>query len=228
MNNTDWFYPKLADKDSRLTNFNYPTSKVVCVGRNYVEHARELNNPVPKSPLFFIKPNSSVVEIEQEISHHFNDSPCHYELEIAILVGNKIQTIDEQSAIHAIAGVGLGLDLTLREVQQELKNKKHPWEKAKAFDNSCPVTHFIPIEQFSDLSNINFELMINQKIKQTANSQQMIFNIPRLIAEASRSFTLLPGDILLTGTPSGVGVLEPADQLLLSLETYQWQTSVKS
>lgn len=228
MSNADWFYPKLIDSKNNATVFNYPTSKVICVGRNYVEHAKELNNPVPKSPLFFIKPNSSLVEIEQEISHHFNGSPCHYELEIAILIGKKTQAIDEQSALTVITGIGLGLDLTLREVQQELKNKKHPWEKAKAFDNSCPITPFISIEKFADLSSINFELSINKNIRQTANSQQMIFNIPRLIAEASQSFTLLPGDILLTGTPSGVGVLESADQLLLSLETYQWQTSVKS
>ena len=228
MEKTDWFTASVHDIDfltfvqqgvdnKGLKPFIAPSSKVVCVGRNYVEHAKELNNPVPKSPILFIKPNSALVKIDQTILIPTH-SECHHELEIAILIGKKISHIKPDDARHAIAGIGLALDLTLREVQGNLKKSGHPWEIAKAFDGACPVTAFIPYSSEWALDNITFSMKKNNSVVQQGNSKQMIFDIENLVSRISNHFTLLPGDIVLTGTPAGVSALDKGDELELYLE----------
>ncbi|WP_420589666.1 fumarylacetoacetate hydrolase family protein [Bacterioplanoides sp.] len=191
--------------------------KVVCVGRNYAEHAKELNNPIPSQPILFMKPASSVVDMAQALNIPADQGSVHHELEIALLIGETLSKADEQQAEKSIQAVGLALDLTLRDVQAQLKDKGHPWERAKAFDGACPVSEFVSADQISDWKNIPLQLIRNGKLQQDGNSRDMLFPILPLLAHISQSFTLNPGDIVLTGTPAGVGPLESGDQLTARL-----------
>lgn len=197
--------------------FDFPITKIVCVGRNYAEHAKELNNPVPDKPILFIKPESSVVNLHESLS--IPKADCHYETEIAVLIGSQLTQADEQQAQQGIAGIGLALDLTKRALQAELKAKSHPWEEAKAFDGACPLSDFVLLSQIQDLEAIDFSLSINDEVKQTGSSSDMLMPILPLIAHISRIFTLRPGDIVLTGTPKGVGELFLGDKLVLDLNS---------
>ena len=187
--------------------------KVVCVGRNYAEHARELNNPVPSAPLWFIKPGSCIVPMRDNILIPADRGSCHHEIEVAILIGNKLCRCDEVAARAAIVGVGLALDLTLRDLQSTLKEKGHPWEVAKSFDGSCVLSEFIPAAQITDLQAIEFSLSVNGAVRQHGATSSQIFPILQLLRLASRHFTLEPGDVLLTGTPAGVAALNAGDLL---------------
>ncbi len=199
------------------TPFPYAVGKCVCVGRNYAAHAAELNNPVPSVPLLFIKPADSVVTMAPQISIPTQRGSVHHELEIAVLIQHRLKNATETEAKAAIAGIGLALDLTLRDVQDQLKKQGHPWEVAKAFDGASPMSDFIGIEQIKDLENIEFSLKRNGKIQQQGSSKQMLFPIVPLIAYMSSMFTLNPGDVILTGTPAGVGELHKNDELELEL-----------
>lgn len=202
----------ISIQKGRRVNYN----KVVCVGRNYAAHAKELNNPIPVEPLLFMKPATTLVPFSDPIPASSFSEPVHYELEVAILLGKTLKNADEVDASSAIDAVGLALDLTLRELQNELKSKGEPWEKAKAFDGSCPVSSFVPNDNL-DLSNLEFELKVNGELKQQGNTSQMLVPIVQLIQYASRHFTLNAGDIILTGTPAGVGALAVGDKLEASL-----------
>jgi len=195
--------------------FPDPLTKVVCVGRNYAEHARELNNPVPDEPILFIKPETSVVDLHQPLRIPAED--CHYETEVAILIGAELTNASAEAVLQGIAGIGLALDLTRRELQSKLKAKSHPWEIAKAFDGACPLSRFIPFPEFEDLTDIHFSLAINDVLQQKASTQDMLTAIAPLISYMSRFFTLRPGDVVLTGTPKGVGILNSGDRLTLEL-----------
>ncbi len=200
------------------SSFPHALGKVVCVGRNYAEHARELNNPVPSEPLLFIKPATSVVALADSISLPRGRGAVHYETEIALLIGKPLSgVISAEEASKAIAGVGLALDLTLRELQDQLKSKGHPWERAKAFDGACPLSPFAPIEQAPALTDLPLQLHINGELRQDGNSAEMITPIIALLQHIAGVFTLLPGDVVITGTPAGVGVLQAGDQLQLSI-----------
>lgn len=202
--------------------------KVVCVGRNYAEHAKELNNPIPSQPILFLKPGTAVVDMAQSLAIPQGQGSVHHELEIALLIGETLSKADEQQAERAIAAVGLALDLTLRDVQAQLKSKGHPWERAKAFDGACPVSGFVGADEISDWKNIPLQLIRNGKLQQDGNSRDMLFPILPLLAHISQSFTLNPGDIVLTGTPAGVGPLENGDQLTARLsDLIEITTSVK-
>lgn len=197
--------------------FPHPVGKCVCVGRNYAAHAAELNNPIPSAPLLFLKTANSVVALEPEFFIPAQWGSVHHELEIAVLIQAPLTSATDEEVKAAIAGVGLALDLTLRDVQDQLKKQGHPWEVAKAFDGACPVSNFIAIEHIADLQNIEFSLERNGKMQQQGNSKQMLFPIVSLIAYMSTIFTLNPGDIILTGTPVGVGPLSVGDKLRLQL-----------
>ncbi|KEQ18388.1 fumarylacetoacetate hydrolase family protein [Endozoicomonas numazuensis] len=194
-----------------------PTGKVVCVGRNYAEHIRELNNPLPDDPVLFIKPSTSLASLETPFAIPANRGEVHYETEIAILIDSRLQNASESESICAIKAMGLALDLTLRDVQSRLKAKGLPWEVAKAFDGSCPVSGFIAKEHLPDFDDIQFSLKVNGKTRQEDTSAHMLTSIPGLINYISRHFTLEPGDIVLTGTPAGVGPVKQGDQLELSI-----------
>ena len=212
------YHAKLIDKSCReIERYRHSTSKVVCVGRNYSAHAKELNNPIPKKPLLFIKSTNTLVDLGGIISIPSEKGECQHELEIAVLIGEPLTNADQQSCCRAIKGLGLGLDLTLRELQSQLKAKGQPWEKSKSFDGACPVSGFIAIDNFPDLANVDFKLVKNDQCAQIGNSKDMLFDIPSLIADISSNFTLYPGDIILTGTPEGVASLASGDRISLEL-----------
>jgi len=198
---------------------NLPMGKIVCVGRNYAEHAKELGNEVPKSPLLFMKPATAAVELEKPFSIPADMGSVHHEVEIALLIGKQASGIDEGSAWSCVSAVGVALDLTLRDVQDKLKAKGQPWEMAKAFDGSCPLSNWVPLGNMSDKNSIQIRLEKNAELKQDGNSAQMITSIPKLIAYISQFFTLQPGDVVITGTPAGVGPLESGDLLKATLDT---------
>ncbi|MDI3324676.1 fumarylacetoacetate hydrolase family protein [Pontibacterium granulatum] len=202
-------------KDNSETNL--PLGKVVCVGRNYADHAAELNNPIPTEPMLFIKPASSVVPMEQPFVVPQGLGSVHFETEMSILIGERLQHADLSAAKAAIAGVGLGLDLTLRDVQDKLKAKGHPWEKAKAFDGACPLSAFVKPDLVADLQDQQIRLRVNGELRQDGNSSHMLNQVLPLISYISAYFTLEPGDVVLTGTPAGVGPVEPGDQLQVEL-----------
>ncbi len=194
-----------------------PVGKIVCVGRNYAEHARELNNPVPSEPVLFIKPATALVNLEQQVSIPVNFGACHFETEMAVLIAEPLSSCNEPQAASAIAGVAVALDLTLRELQSSLKEKRLPWEKAKAFDGACPISTFVSLNNIEDLHCQQIRLRQNGNLEQDGNSADMLTPVLPLLVYISQFFTLSPGDIVLTGTPAGVGPLVPGDRLEISL-----------
>lgn len=194
-----------------------PVGKVVCVGRNYAEHAKELNNPVPTAPILFMKPSTAVVSLEPGFDIPQQQGECHHELEMAVLIGQPLKNADEATAKNAVLGYGIGLDLTLRDLQNKLKEKSHPWEIAKAFDGANPLGGFVATGKLADPENVGIELRVNDKIRQQGNTADMITPVFRLLAYISRHFTLLPGDVVMTGTPAGVAALAHGDKLVLRL-----------
>ncbi|WP_106476341.1 fumarylacetoacetate hydrolase family protein [Phytohalomonas tamaricis] len=200
---------------------DHALGKIVCVGRNYAEHAHELNNPVPETPLLFIKPSTSAVAMEEEIVVPVERGDVHFETELAILIGQPLTRASEAQAREAIIGMGLALDLTLRDVQARLKEKSHPWELAKGFDGACPLSHFVAVDGHAvDWQDVRFSLDLDGEPRQRGHSSDMLFPVVALIAEISQSFTLNPGDVVLTGTPKGVGPLPTGARLDLAIEGY--------
>src|SRR5690606_640824 len=186
------------------TPLDLPVGKVVCVGRNYAEHARELNNPVPTSPILFIKPSTAVVRLEGGFEIPKNQGECHHELEMSVLIGKPLKNASIDDVKGAILGFGIGLDLTLRDLQNKLKEKSHPWEVAKAFDGANPLSTFIAAEKIANPQNGEIELSVNDVTRQKGNTADMITPLYKLLAYMSQHFTLLPGDVIMTGTPAGV------------------------
>lgn len=207
------FVPRFTDGQE----FPHALGKIVCVGRNYADHAKELDNPVPSEPLLFIKPSTSAVPLEEPIDAPFSHGKVHYETELALLIGEPITHATATEAEQAVAGIGLALDLTLRDVQSQLKEKGHPWEIAKGFDGACPLSSFLPLTRVPNWSALSFSLDIDDERRQTGEGADMIFPVATLLAEISRHFTLLPGDVVLTGTPAGVGELTKGSELHFTL-----------
>jgi 2-keto-4-pentenoate hydratase/2-oxohepta-3-ene-1,7-dioic acid hydratase in catechol pathway len=198
-------------------NIDLSVGKIVCVGRNYLQHIKELDNEIPTEPLLFNKPSTALSALNSPIMIPKNLGSCDHELEVAVLVKTRICRASIKKAGAAIWGIGLGLDLTLRDVQSALKKQGHPWERSKAFDSSCPMSQFIAIEQVKNLSNIDFSLCVNNELRQHGNSRNMLFPIVKLLKNISNTFTLLPGDIVMTGTPKGVAALTTGDRLFINL-----------
>ena len=203
--------------------------KVVCVGRNYAAHAEELGNEVPKVPILFMKPASSVVSIRQGV---VRPNPAlygetHYEAELCVQLAADLSAATIEEAKQAIGGVTLGLDLTLRELQAELKEKGHPWERAKCFDGACVLGDWLDPQVFGDFTDIHYQLNINDALKQDGDSALMLFPVYELLVNISHAFSLQAGDVIMTGTPSGVGALQAGDQLSLKLGAHEWQAEVK-
>ncbi|WP_105169337.1 fumarylacetoacetate hydrolase family protein [Pseudoalteromonas sp. T1lg23B] len=193
-----------------------PAGKVVCVGRNYVAHAKELNNPIPSVPLIFIKPTTTYQAFDGEMMLDADLGTHHYEAEIALLIGKKLDK-HSSAPLEGVVGIGLALDLTLRDEQDKLKKLGHPWERAKAYDGSCPITAFSPVTSIEQLQNNEVRFWLNDELKQVGHSQMMIFPYEKLLFEICRFCTLLPGDVILTGTPEGVGKLMNNASLRLQL-----------
>lgn len=196
----------------------FPLGKVLCIGKNYHDHILEMGDGEPPEPLYFMKPVSAYQRLAKTIRIPTQFGECHNELELALLVGERISNVSAENINTQIVGVGLALDLTLRDVQNRLKKAGQPWEKAKAFDGSCPLSRFIPITSIEQLSGATFSLNINDRQVQSGNSQLMIHSISSMLADMSRWFTLEPGDVVLTGTPKGVQALVPGDTLDMVLQ----------
>ena len=187
--------------------------KILCIGRNYVNHAKELGNEVPEEPVIFMKPESALSINNSPFNYPSFSSDLHYEAELVIKINKEGKNIDEKDASQYYHEITIGIDFTARDIQQELKKKSLPWEKAKAFDGSAAVGKFVEITPGMDLRNVNFSFTKNKEIVQNGNSSMMIFPIDKIIADVSRYFTLNVGDLIFTGTPEGVGECVVGDKL---------------
>jgi len=188
--------------------------KIICIGRNYVEHARELNNEVPGEPVFFMKPDSSLLRNNDPFYIPDWTSDVHYELELVLKICRLGKNIEKQFAHRYFDEIGLGIDFTARDVQQKLKEKGLPWEKAKAFDQSAVLSSvFIDKTVFPVQDNILFKLKVNDELRQDGKSELMIFDFEEIISHVSKYVTLKIGDLIYTGTPAGVGPVKIGDHL---------------
>lgn len=187
--------------------------KIICIGRNYSEHAKELNNEVPTEPVIFMKPKSALLFPEKPLYYPEFTDDLQYECELVVRISKNGKYIQEKFASKYYNAISVGLDFTARDVQQRQKEKGLPWEIAKAFDQSAAVGQFISIEPDMDVNNLNFYLKVNDQIVQKGNSGDMLFSINKIIAYVSIYFTLNIGDLIYTGTPAGVGSLNVYDKL---------------
>ena len=192
---------------------HFPIGKILCIGRNYAEHIKELGNPTPEAPVIFIKPASSVIGEGEAIVIPPYSHDCHHEAELALLIGRKGKDIPVAQAMDHVAGYGVGIDLTLRDVQGELKKKGLPWEIAKGFDTACPLSDFVEASNVADPQNLQIRLTVNGEMRQDGNTSMMIHRIPAVISHMSGCFPLEPGDVILTGTPAGVTRIVSGDEL---------------
>ena len=188
--------------------------KIICIGRNYQDHINELKNKITKEPLFFLKPDTAI----QPKGHPFFipdfSNNIHYEVELVIKISKNGKNINEQFSNKYYEEIGLGIDLTARDIQQECKELGHPWEKAKGFDGSAQISHKFINKSELDLNNINFKLEKNKKRVQNGNSKDMIYSFDYIISYVSKFYTLRAGDLIYTGTPAGVGKVEIGDKLV--------------
>lgn len=187
--------------------------KIICIGRNYSQHAEELSNKKPESPVIFIKPDTAILQSRLPFYIPPFSNQIHHEVEVLVRINRIGKYIEEKFAHKYYQEIGLGIDFTARDLQQNLKDKGLPWEKAKAFDGSALIGNWFNKNNFSDLNQLDFELVKNSETVQEGNTSQMIWSIDTLINEVSRFFTLKIGDIIFTGTPAGVGPVVENDVL---------------
>ncbi|HCE58739.1 MAG TPA: 2-hydroxyhepta-2,4-diene-1,7-dioate isomerase [Prolixibacteraceae bacterium] len=193
--------------------------KIICIGRNYVAHAKELNNEVPDEPVFFMKPDSSLLRNNDPFYIPDWTNDVHHEIELVLKINRIGKNIEKRFAHRYFDEIGLGVDFTARDVQQKLKEKGLPWEKAKAFDQAAVLGNtFIKKEELNDAANIQFKLNINGNLVQYGNSNLMIFSFDDIISHISKYVTLKIGDLIYTGTPAGVGPVKIGDRLVGFLE----------
>ncbi len=192
--------------------------KIICIGRNYVEHAKELGNDIPDEPVIFMKPKSAIIQPHTPFYYPEFTNELHYECELVLRISKNGKYIQERHASNYYNGITVGIDFTARDIQDELKKKGLPWEKAKAFDNSAAIGKFIDIKPDFNKKNINFSFLKNGEKVQQGNSGNMIFSIDKLIANISMYFSLNIGDYIFTGTPAGVGECVVGDELEAFLE----------
>lgn len=201
----------------RGTSREFAIGKILCIGRNYAEHIRELGNETPEAPVIFMKPASSVIGDGGTIIIPPYSHDCHHEAELALLIGKEGKDIPPDRALEHIAGYGVAIDLTLRDVQAELKKKGLPWDIAKGFDTACPLSEFVPPDRAGDPQNLEIRLRVNGAIRQDGSTSMMIHTIPAIVSYMSGIFTLEPGDVILTGTPAGVGPLNSGDTVVAEI-----------
>lgn len=187
--------------------------KIICIGKNYAEHVKEMKGKVPKEPLFFMKPDTALIKDNQPFYIPDFSNELHHEVEIVLKISKNGKYIDEKFALNYFEEIGIGIDFTARDIQAECKQKGLPWEKAKAFDGSAPIGKFINKNNFKNLSAIEFHLDINQKTVQHGNTKDLIFSFAKIISYISKFVTLKTGDLIYTGTPEGVGAVKAGDKL---------------
>jgi 2-keto-4-pentenoate hydratase/2-oxohepta-3-ene-1,7-dioic acid hydratase in catechol pathway len=192
--------------------------KIICIGRNYVEHAKELNNPLPSEPVFFMKPDTALVIRNRPFFYPEISIDIHYEVELVFRINKNGRHIDEKFAHTYYNEIAIGIDFTARDIQSKCKEMGLPWEPAKAFDGSAPCSKFLSLDLFPDKSSIQVHLLKNGKKVQDGNSGLMIFSIDKIISYVSKFVTLKMGDLIYTGTPAGVGPVAIGDTLEAFIE----------
>lgn len=200
--------------------------KIICIGRNYSEHARELNNPVPEQPVVFHKPASALLVNDKPLYYPEFTKDLHHELEIVLKIGKNGKYVQPEFADQYYSEIGLGIDFTARDLQAELKKKGHPWEIAKGFDGAAVLGRFVPITEIPDLGAIAFELRKNGTVVQQGNTRDLLFSFSEIIVYVSQFFKLQMGDLIFTGTPAGVGPVEIGDILEGFLTTNSGSTKL--
>ena len=200
--------------------------KILAIGRNYVEHIKELNNERPDEPVIFTKPDTALVRNNQPFYFPDFSNDIHYEVELVLRLCKMGKNINEKFAHTYFDAIGLGIDFTARDLQTKAKDKGLPWALAKGFDGSAPISEFLPLSDFQDINNINFSLKVDGQVKQQGNSSLMLFSFNQIISYISKFITLRSGDLIFTGTPKGVGPIKIGkklegyieDQKLLNVE----------
>ncbi|MGA9854829.1 MAG: fumarylacetoacetate hydrolase family protein [Gammaproteobacteria bacterium] len=187
--------------------------RIFCVGRNYAEHAKEMGNALPAGPVIFMKPATSLVALGEPLKLPKGQGSVHHEMELVVVIGKQGADIPVEEAVSFVAGITLGIDLTLRDVQSKLKQAGAPWELSKSFDGSAAIGKFTAWSPQSDIQNIDMRCTVNGALRQQGNTQDMLFQVDKIIAFLSRHWRLLPGDLIFTGTPAGVGPLNPGDRI---------------
>ena len=187
--------------------------KIICVGRNYQAHAAELNNPVPSEPLIFFKPDTAVLRDNKDFYYPEFTQEIHYECELVFRISREGKFLQEKYVRDYIDGVGLGIDMTARDIQDKAKKKGWPWTLAKGFNDSAPVSEFLATDDFPDFQDVRFQCRKNGEIRQEGYSKDMIFSVSFLISYISQFITLKKGDLIFTGTPEGVGPIEVGDHI---------------
>ncbi len=204
-------------KTITLKDKNYNIGKIVCVGRNYAAHAEELGNEIPEFPLIFLKPSSALIFNNQNIVHPTYGNELHHEVELVLLIGKTVKDADLETAKNAIAGYTVGLDMTLRDTQNKLKAKGHPWTLAKCFDTSAVISNFISTDNYKITLDETIELSVNGNIKQNSKLNMMLFKPAEIISFISKSMVLEEGDLIFTGTPEGVNRVIKGDRITASI-----------
>jgi len=192
--------------------------KIICIGRNYREHAKELNNPIPEKPVFFMKPDTALLQKNNPFFYPDFSNNVQYETEIILKINRNGKHIEEKFAHKYYDEIGIGIDFTARDLQAEQKKKGLPWEIAKAFDGAAPVGEFVSKNQFPDINRLHFSLKINGEVRQEGNTADMMFGFDRIVAYVSQFISLKPGDLIFTGTPSGVGPTKINDHFEVFIE----------
>jgi acylpyruvate hydrolase len=187
--------------------------KILCIGRNYADHIAELHNEVPDEPVIFLKPDTALLKNNDSFYYPDFTQDIHHELEITLRISKEGKNIQPQFAANYFDAIGLGIDFTARDLQSKAKSKGLPWDLAKGFNGSAPVSEFLPVADYPDLKNINFTLRLNQEIKQQGNTSLMLHPFEDIISYISRFILLKKGDIIFTGTPKGVGPVQIGDRL---------------
>ncbi|OGU83881.1 MAG: 2-oxopent-4-enoate hydratase [Ignavibacteria bacterium RBG_16_35_7] len=195
-----------------------PISKIVCVGRNYAEHAKELGNEVPEKPVIFLKPASALIQSGEKIVHPTFSKNMHHEVELVLLIGKAVKNANKSEAENAIIGYGVGLDMTLRDIQNELRKEGNPWTIAKCFDTSAVISDFILKSEYKLSLDEEISLAVNGQIRQKEKLNKMLFQPDEIVEYISSLMTLEEGDLVYTGTPAGVGKVEVGDRLLGKIE----------
>ncbi len=195
--------------------------KIICIGRNYAEHAREFNNDVPENPIFFFKPDTSIITRNRPFFYPGFSENIHYETEIVLRISRLGKNIAPKFAHRYFREFTLGIDFTARDLQKECKKNGWPWEIAKGFEGSAPIGRFLPIEHFNDIHNLSFHLNINDVLTQKGNTANMIFSFEDIISYVSQFVTLKMGDLIFTGTPAGVGPVHINDRLTGFVEDHE-------
>ena len=203
----------------RDSNESIPVGKILCLGRNYPEHAKEMNAQLPENPIVFIKPATALVQSGGNVRFPSYSNEMHHEVEMVVLVGKDGKNIPKESADEHIAGYGIGLDMTLRDIQSDAKKRGLPWSVCKGFDSSAPVSLFVEKGAVSNPHILGISLTVNGIVRQRSNTREMLFPVDRIIAYLSSVFTLERGDLIFTGTPEGVGPVSRGDVLNAELES---------